>query len=159
MDTTENTAVKTETKTIAEPQVKLQVKLPCKVDKIEQSLRKYEHLCGTWLLLGNGEKWCIPAMSLGRSGQTLLDKLFDLQRKEEELESNPTDIKKIKEVFRAAANFARIILNQNYPELTKELFEKLDLVTVQHIPIITGICKGEKGMNEIISSPVTGGEL
>lgn len=128
---------------------------------MEKELRKQPVLCGTELLLGNGEFWCFSALPLGKKRVTILGKLTHLAKKQTELGEAPENdqaaqLKAADELFEAGAELAFAVLTQNYPGLTREKFDELELVTSQHINPISTIVRGETEIGERIGAVFSG---
>jgi len=125
--------------------------------KEEKKLRKCEHPSGTWVYLGDGEKWCISALPLGKSGDEILDKIekvFALQETETNLGVTEIDeIRTLRKYIKAGGDFAFSLLKLNYPGLTKEYFEAESLVTTQQVNFFVLICQGGTGLGDIIGAP------
>lgn len=129
---------------------------------MERRLRKSEYLngCGTWVYLGDGEKWCISSLPLGsRCNEILapLEKLYILQENLPETGAKTVEIlKHTKEMADASASFMFVLLQVNYPKLERKYFDETPLVTMQHSAIFQRIIQGTTGLNEIIGAPKDG---
>lgn len=123
---------------------------------MEKELRKQEYLVGTWVPLGDGEKWCVPALPLGKRSNEILEKLEKLFELRESVSQLLTDgnakeqVKITQKIFAAAAEMAFAALHLNYPKLSQEYFDETCLVTTQHISIFESILQGETKIGEVI---------
>lgn len=120
----------------------------------EEELRKCTSPPGVWLKLGDGEKWCISALPLGRIGDEILDKIekvFKFQKeKEEEDTTTEEDTIRLRGYLRVGADFAYTLLKVNYPGLTFEYFEDQSLVTISNINTLVIICQGGSVLGDLI---------
>lgn len=118
----------------------------------EKTLRKCENVCGTWVRLGNGELWCVPAMPLGKKRIKILDlfkQVIDLQEKTEK--ATPTEqFAMIEAGLDVSAKLAYEMLLLNYPLLTPAQFDSEDLVTMQHGRLFLDVLQGRNALGEII---------
>jgi hypothetical protein len=135
-----------------------------KEKSVEKGWRKHEELAGSWVLLGDGSMWCVPALPLGAGCLLVLEKLeklYDFQ--DQAVQTVGGDIKAqlalTRKVIEAGADFAYTVLNLNYPGLTREYFDQENLVTMQHISVIQSIVQGEKELGEIIGEPSGEGKM
>lgn len=122
------------------------------VEVHEKDCRTFDEPCGTWLLLGNGEYWCIPALPLGKHRKTILGKLKALATMEnlltETSEDSDKQIEKAEKLFDAGAELLFVVLRQNYSKLSRSTFDSANLVTAQHIAPIAAIVRGETEIGE-----------
>ena len=125
---------------------------------MERELRKAEHLCGTWVYLGNGESWCIPALPLGKSRIPILAALRETWKFKEELVKNPTEnaLELSDKVFEATANFCFEVLKVNYPALTREQFDSENLITIHQSNVIAEIVQGQHALESVLDSKKNG---
>lgn len=120
---------------------------------MEKELRKQEYLSGTWIKLGNGENWCISSLPLGKRGESILN-LFDaVASAEKELdEIKEEDLSKLFEVRRkmllAAEKFVFAMVKFNYPSITKDQFDALN-ITVKELSKFTRIMNGHELLIDI----------
>ena len=115
---------------------------------LERKLRKQEKLCGTWIQLADGEYWCVSGLPLGKSFDSVLEKHdtfieYNLRREEQES-------KKLAMLFK---DYALAILQVNYSSLTSEIFNDLNLVTMQHVSYFISISQGQISMATVIGTP------
>ena len=128
------------------------------MEKVERKLRKQEILAGTWVKLGDGELWCVPALPLGKQGDVVLDKLEALQRTQEE--KLPEKLEEIqahsRKLVGAASEFCFVLLKVNYPGLERQYFDDAALVTMQHLGLFQRVVQGATQLGEIIGEPEPG---
>ncbi len=132
---------------------------------IEKELRKGAP-AGTWVKLGDGNLWCIPSLPLGDSCEEVLGKLekvFELQKDrkeekdpEEDETENKSAMKRMKELFKAGTDFVCALMQRNYPELTVEIINKSDLLTIQHLNLFILIAQGGSSLGEVIGDSLPG---
>lgn len=126
---------------------------------VEKSLRKCENLKGSWTFLGNGENWCIPAMPLGKKRKPILEKLTEIAKLEDQIikleDAKPEEkIKCMDDFMDCAFDLFYLAIVINYPNLTKDKFEYLDLFSLSDIPKIVMIVKGESNLAELLPEEI-----
>ena len=122
---------------------------------MEKDMRKSPNLAGTWVLLGDGAKWCVPALPLGKDCEPVLasmEKLFEAQDKHKKNAATDTAgiVAATRELMAIAADFAFALLKVNYPRLEREYFDSNNLVTLQHSNIFQEIVQGTTALGETI---------
>jgi hypothetical protein len=133
---------------------------------MEESLRKNNYLVGKWIRLGDGEKWCVSPMPLGKSGDSVLnalEKLFEIQDEMKSLVVGDKSEKELLEPSRrflvVARDFAISVLKVNYPDITKDYFDRHNLVNVVQIREFIGVAQGQDEIAQVIGDMVRSGEL
>ena len=120
----------------------------------EKSLRKHEHLSGTWVVLGDGEKWCVPALPLGKACDAILDKMDECNAVFERMREPGLTETDLKELFReralAGLDFCTSLLQVNYPGLTQEIADERCLFTLYHATIFNQIAGGAVGIMDLV---------
>ena len=124
---------------------------------MEEGLRKSTVLIGTWLKLGDGLRWCIPPMPLGRNGLEileLLEKYFALEEEREKAQSERVreTMARTRKIFEVVAELTLTVLRLNYPKLPQEYYDNSNLVNMQHVERFISILQGEGAAAEIIEA-------
>lgn len=119
---------------------------------LEKSLRKKPYLSGTWLLLGNGETWCVSSCPLGKRGEAALAHLTSLDKVRKKVLELP-DEEGARKMMEATFSLCLFALQLNYPALTREKTEEEDLLQVAHGPLIVQILQGNFEPGETLGSP------
>jgi len=122
--------------------------------KIEKKLRKSEFLSGCWIRLGNGEKWCVSPMPLGKRRKAILEKVEAVDKAQDAVIGKTGEEDSLityDKLLEAAADLTLHVLQINYPDLTEETCDELCLVNIKHIQEIMSAVKGEKEIEEIIN--------
>ncbi|MEA2112434.1 MAG: hypothetical protein U9P50_00465 [Patescibacteria group bacterium] len=119
----------------------------------EKELRKCETPNGTWLRLGDGESWCISPLPLGSACDEILislEELYSLQ--EQEIPKDETTVQtmtRTRILLNKSATFAYLLLKVNYPRLTREIFDALNLVTLPQCMLFQKICQGGEDLGDV----------
>lgn len=116
----------------------------------EKSLRKNTHLCGTWILLADGHRYCVPALPLGKKGKALIAQLERIGNIQASMLQGEDTIAKAQELIDAVLDLATSLLKINYPNITKEQIEDECLITMQHVGPFLAAAKGETAIGELL---------
>lgn len=118
---------------------------------LEKSLRKHPYLAGTWVLLGNGEKWCISSCPLGRRGEIVLSQMQKIDEARAEV-ANLEDVAGSQKMMQVTFEFCLFVLQLNYPKLTQEIAEENELFQIAHGPLVVQILQGNFEIGTTIGS-------
>ena len=116
----------------------------------EKELRKRESLCGSWVLLGDGEKWCVPSLPLGGKRDELIKKFESLLDTITKVSGPNAAGKLSNDLFASSLDFCTSLLRHNYPNLDDEHVSKSDLITMQHVKVFMQVFQGEKDLGAVI---------
>jgi len=120
---------------------------------LEKQLRKNEQLCGTKILLGNGEKWTVPSMPLAKKKrEPILKAMEDYDKLQLEAATAENQFQALGKALDSASELILIVLKLNYPELTLEHLEEHDLFALEHVPQIISILQGNEAMKDILGT-------
>jgi hypothetical protein len=122
----------------------------------EKTLRKCENPRGTWYMLGNGEKWCIPAMPLGQKRHQILEFLKKIRILEEDLKKAKDDsdaaLSLTGDLFEIAHSALVYVLQLNYPNVTEEFADEENLFSSNDLYKILAIVQGNALLEELMEA-------